>query len=122
MKNILSTYELAFGQAINLPKSEIYCSRNVPDDLKAHITDILGIQVVLGTGKYLGLPSMIGRDRKATFVYIKDPVWQKINSWSCKCLSKAGREVMIKSVLQEIPSYVMSIFQLPTTLLDSIEK
>jgi len=49
---------------------------------------------------------MIGRDRKATFAYIKDRVWQKINSWSGKCLSKAGREVMIKSVLQEIPSYV----------------
>ena len=46
----------------------------------------------------------------------------EINSWSGKCLSKAGREVMIKSVLQAIPSYVMSIFQLPTTLLDSIEK
>ena len=68
---ILSTYELASGQAISLPKSEIYCSRNVPDDLKANITAILGVQVVLGTGKYLGLPSMIGRDRKATFAYIK---------------------------------------------------
>jgi len=122
MKNILSTYELASGQAISLPKFEIYCSCNVPDDLKANITDILGVQVVLGTSKYLGLPSMIGRDRNATFAYIKDRVWQKINSWSGKCLSKAGREVMIKSVLQAIPSYVMSIFQLPTTSLDSIEK
>ena len=65
---------------------------------------------------------MIGRDRKATFAYIKDRVWQKINSWSGKCLSKAGREVMIKSVLQAIPAYVMSIFQLPHTLIDSIEK
>jgi len=122
MKNILSTYELASGQAISLPKSKIYCSRNVPDDLKAHITDILGVQLVMGTGKYLGLPSMIGRDRKATFAYIKDLVRQKINSWSGKCLSKAGCEVMIKYVLQAIPSYVMSIFQLPTTLLDSIKK
>jgi len=43
MKNILSTYELASGQAIGLPKSEIYCSCNVPDDLKANITDILGV-------------------------------------------------------------------------------
>jgi len=122
MKNILSTYELASGQAISLPKSEIYCSRNVSDTLKHTITTILGVQVVLGTSKYLGLPSMISRDRNATFSYIKDRVWQKINSWSGKCLSKAGREVMIKSVLQAIPSYVMSISQLPTTLIDSIEK
>jgi len=80
MKDILSTYERASGQAISLPKSEIYCSRNVPDDLKHNITTTLGVQVVLGTGKYLGLPSMIGRDRKATFAYIKDRVWQRINS------------------------------------------
>jgi len=122
MKDILSTYELASGQAISLPKSDIYCNHNVPDDLKSTITNILGVQVVLGTGKYLGLPSMIGRDRNATFAYIKDRVWQKITSWSGKCLSKAGREVMIKSVLQAIPTYVMSIFQLPNKLIDSIEK
>lgn len=82
MKNILSLYETASGQAISLPKSEIYCSRNVPDPLKQNITTILGVQVVMGTGEYLGLPSMIGRDRNATFAYIKDRVWNKINSWS----------------------------------------
>jgi len=65
---------------------------------------------------------MVGRDRNATFAYIKDRVWQKINSWSSNCLSKAGREVMIKFVLQAILSYVMSIFQLLTTLVNSIEK
>jgi hypothetical protein len=34
-------YEEASGQAINLPKSEIYCSRNVPDPLRQNITAIL---------------------------------------------------------------------------------
>lgn len=29
---------------------------------------------------------------------------------------------MIKSIFQAIPSYVMSIFRLPNTLLDEIEK
>jgi len=65
---------------------------------------------------------MISRDRNATFAYIKDHVWQKINSWSGKCLSKPGHEVMIKYVLQAIPSYVMRIFQLHPTLIKPIEK
>jgi len=77
---------------------------------------------VLETGKYLGLPSMVDRSKKAMFNFIKDRVWQKINSWSSKCPSKAGREIMIKSILQSIPSYVISIFKLPNTLLDEIEK
>ncbi|KEH25696.1 hypothetical protein MTR_6g033560 [Medicago truncatula] len=78
--------------------------RNVSDTLKHTITTILGVHVVLGIGKYLCLPSMISRDRNATFAYIKDRVWKKINSWS------------------GFPSHVMRIFQLPTTLIDSIEK
>jgi hypothetical protein len=122
MKNILSLYEAASGQSISLPKSEIYYSRNVSHALKQSITAIMGVQAVLGTGKYLGLPSIIGRNRTAVFAFVKDRVWQKINSWSSKCLSKAGREVMIKSVLQAIPSYVMSIFLLPATVITSIEK
>jgi len=63
MKYIRTMYEVASGQAISLPKSEIYYSRNVPDALKNYITNIRGVQVVLGTEKYIGLPSMTGRDR-----------------------------------------------------------
>jgi len=61
---------------------------------------------VLGTGKYLGLPSMVGCSKKATFNFIKDRVCQHINILSSKCWSKGGREIMIKSVLQSISSYV----------------
>ncbi|CAJ2636477.1 unnamed protein product [Trifolium pratense] len=122
LKNILSVYEAASGQAINLQKSEFYCSRNVHADLREEIAHQLGVTQVLGTGKYLGLPSMIGRSKKSTFKFIKDRIWKKINSWSSRHLSQAGREVMIKSILQSIPTYVMSIFLLPKTLLDDIEK
>jgi hypothetical protein len=121
MKNILSLYEASSGQSISLPKSEIFNSQNVLDTLKNSITFIMGVQAILGTGKYLGLPSMIGINRTAVFAYVKDRVCQKINSWSSKCLSKAGREVMIKSVLQVVPSYMMSIFLLPGTIITNIE-
>jgi len=102
MKDILVAYETASGQAISLPKSEIFCNRNVPDPLRNNLASILGVQAILGTGAYLGLPSMIGRNRNSTSAFIKDRVWQNINLWSSKCLSKVGREVMIKFVLQAI--------------------
>jgi hypothetical protein len=113
LKNILSVYEAASGQAINLQKSEFYCSRNVPAEAREAIANQLGVSQVLGTGKYLGLPSMIGRSKKSTFKFIKDRIWKKINSWSSRHLSQAGREIMIKSILQSIPTYVMSIFFSP---------
>ena len=122
MKNVLTTYEEALGQAINLQKSELFCNRNTPDVLKNLIATTLSVRQVLGTGKYLGLPSMIGRSKHATFKFIKDRIWNEINSWSSRCLSQAGREVLIKSVLQSIPSYVMSIFLFPGSLINEIEK
>lgn len=44
MKNILTTYEEASGQAINLQKSELFCSCNTPDDLKNLIATTLGVR------------------------------------------------------------------------------
>jgi len=102
MKHILEVYEAASGQAISLPKSEVYYSRSVPIPTQEAITTILGVRAVMGTGKYLGLPSMIVRSKEATFSFIKDRVWHKINSWSSKCLSKAGREVLIKSLFNKV--------------------
>lgn len=86
------------------------------------LTTILGLQTVFGTGKYLDLPSMVGRSKKATSSFIKDYVWKKNNLRSSKCLSKAGRKVMIKSVLQDNVSYVMSIFLRPTMMINAIKK
>jgi hypothetical protein len=110
------------GQEINLSKSEVFISRNMSQAAQADLAGILGVKHVLGTSIYLGLPSMIGRSKKATFSYIKDRIWKKMNSWRGRALSKAGKEIMIKSVLQAIPSYVMSMFILPSSFIADIEK
>jgi uncharacterized protein YegP (UPF0339 family) len=82
----------------------------------------LEVTHVLGTRKYFGLPSMIGKSKKSTFKFIMDKIWRKIIFWSSRYLSQAGRKVMIKSILQSIPTYEMSVFLLPNTLIDEIEK
>jgi hypothetical protein len=84
----------------------------------------LAIEVieVMGTGRYLGMPSMIGRNKKALFGYLKDRMWKKIQNWSGKHLSKAGREVLVKSVAQAIPAYCMSSILLPESLGEELEK
>ena len=49
--------------------------------------------------KYLGLPSLVGRDKKASFDYIKDRVLRKLQGCEEKLLSQARREVLIKVVV-----------------------
>jgi len=80
MKNILQTYALASGKTISLPKSEVFFSKIVLTPMKDAISNILGVIVIMGTCKYPGLPSMVGWTKEATFGFIKDRIWHKINS------------------------------------------
>lgn len=119
---VLNIYVKASSQEINMSKSKVFFSFNLSRPTQEDLANILGVRHVLGTSKYLGLPSMIGRRNKATFAFIKDRIWKRINSWRGSLLSRAGKEVMIKSVLQSIPSYVMSIFVILDAVVSDIEK
>ena len=81
----------------------------------------LRVQVVQQYEKYLGLPSFIGRGKKASFDNIKQRVWKKLQGWEGKLLSQAGREVLIKAVAQALPTYTMSCFKLHAGLCHEIE-
>ncbi|MCH80014.1 hypothetical protein A2U01_0000776 [Trifolium medium] len=122
LMKILKTYEEASGQEINLTKSEVFFSRNLSIAAQEDLSKIMGVRHVLGTGNYLGLPSMIGRKKKDVFTFIKDRIWKRIKSWRGRALSRAGKEVMIKSMLQAIPSYVMSVYLLPDSTVKDIER
>ena len=63
----------------------------------------------------MGLPSLIGRGKKkkASFNYIKERVWRKLQGWEGKLFSQTGREVFIKAIIQVIPTFAMGCFKLP---------
>ena len=69
----------------------------------------------------MGLPSFVGRGKKACFTQIKESIWEKMQGWKEKLLSQVGKEVMIKVVVQFIPTYSMSMFKLPVGLCKDIE-
>lgn len=52
--------------------------------------------------------------------WIKDRVMNKLEGWKENLLSQAGKEVLIKSVIQSIPNYAMSILKLPITFCDQL--
>lgn len=74
------------------------------------------------TGKYLGIPSDWGQTRKDMFSWILAKVNMKLESWKEKLLSKAGKEILIKAVVQALPQYAMSIFKLPISVCKAIEQ
>ena len=64
---------------------------------------------------------MVGRRKKASLNYIKDRMWSKLQGWKEKLLSQARNEVLLKAVVQGIPTFSMSCFRLPIGLCQDIE-
>ncbi|KAL3833965.1 hypothetical protein ACJIZ3_008701 [Penstemon smallii] len=121
IKNILDLYGKASGQDINFQKSSIVFSRHTkPEDIM-RVQSVLPIRVEESHEKYLGLPLVIGRSKKEVFDFIRERFWNRIQGWNEKLLSRAGKEVLIKAVIQAIPSYVMSCFKLPKTFIRELE-
>lgn len=71
VNKILDEYVLAYGQLINLEKSKIAYSKNVGGAVRNLITSFLGVRDGMGSGKYLGFPSIIGRNWRVVFKFIK---------------------------------------------------
>ncbi|GLT56437.1 hypothetical protein SLA2020_294760 [Shorea laevis] len=120
--SILKDYELASGQVVNMQKSSITFSSNVQQMSRSRILEILGMKELEQAGKYLGFPTHVGRARTAAFSNLKGSFWMRINEWREQPLSRAGREVLIKSILQSLPTYIMGLFCLPLTLCAELEK
>ena len=56
----------------------MFFSKSTLEATKQAIKVAMGIQEIKQYKKYLGLPSLIGREKKESFNYIKEKVWWKL--------------------------------------------
>ena len=78
IQNILCKYEKASGQKINNDKTTLFFSSNVANSFKGHVKNLLGVPEIKEYEKYLGLPAMVGRNKRVSLNYIKDRVWARL--------------------------------------------
>ncbi|KAA3473503.1 reverse transcriptase [Gossypium australe] len=122
MKGILKEYERCSGQCVNYDKSTIFYSSNTAEGNRETVAAILGMRHSTDMEKYLGLPSVVGRQKKASFQVLKEKILFRIKGWSNRFLSQGGKEVFIKSVLQAIPTYAMTCFLLSNSFCRELEQ
>ena len=117
---VLQACEMSSGQQINKAKTTIFFSHSTSEERRLMIKNTLGVEEIRSYEKYLGLPSLVGKNEKTSFNYIKERVW-KLQGWEEKLLSQVDREILIKAVVQDIPIYTMNCFKLPISLCNDLE-
>ena len=97
-------------------KTALFFSRNMPLAKKFDILAMFGTLPTTQFEKYLDLPHIMGRSKCHAFNDIKERIWKRLQGWKEKFLSQVGREILIKAVVQAIPTYAMSCFKFPIGL------
>ncbi|KAL0011121.1 hypothetical protein SO802_006229 [Lithocarpus litseifolius] len=121
IQELLDCYEKALGPQLNHNKTGLFFSKSTPPLISKQIKDALGVQEMKQYEKYLGLPTLVGRNKKASLRYIKERIESKLQGWKELLLSQAGREILLKAVIQAISTLAMSCFKLLATLCNDIE-
>ena len=87
MLEILSSYERVSGQKLNRDKTSLFFNKCTPLEMQNQIMNALGVLALRQYEEYLGLPAMVGRNKKASFDNLKQRVWKKLQGWEGKLLS-----------------------------------
>lgn len=112
VKRILRCFGLISGLKINFHKS-VVCGVGICDEMaKAFALKLKCLCQKLPL-KYLGLPPGANPRKKKTWQPVVEKVKAKLALWKRKVLFFAGRLTLIKSVLDSLLGFYISIFKLP---------
>lgn len=68
------------------------------------------------------MPMCVGRNKREVFDFLLNRVGHKLQEWAKKSLSRAGKLTLLKSAAQVVPNFWMSLFLLPGSVCEDIEK
>ncbi|WMV21816.1 hypothetical protein MTR67_015201 [Solanum verrucosum] len=117
---ILVLFEAVSGLKVNWGKSSLFPVNEVPQIKE--MAGILGCSVGKLPTTYLGMP--LGNNHKALEIWdgILEKTEKKLSGWKAQYLSLGGRLILINSVLDSLPTYVMSLFPIPGKVVENLDK
>ncbi|XP_026383413.1 uncharacterized protein LOC113278906 [Papaver somniferum] len=117
---IIEDFGAASGQMVNFSKSIVHFSINVPQRFCRILSRRLKVPSMNPNEKYLGIPLLIGKNKKQCFEHLQDKVKNKLSIWGSSTLSQCGKSQQIRTVTNTIPAYTMSCLQIPMEIINNI--
>jgi len=121
LKKELDIFCTQSDQLINFHKSSIIFSKNTCNLDKQAVGGIFNIPHSSSLGKYLGCSLFQGQPAAEIFQPLTTKAASKLDSWTTKCFSKAGRVVLIQSNLETLPTHTMQRYKLPSRITDHLD-
>eukprot|EP00253_Pinus_taeda_P019798 PITA_19798 len=112
LKKALDLFAEAYGMEINKEKSCTFIFNTV-ETVKRHLTRMLGFKQGELPTKYLGNVLDYNSKRLKNWQGILEKLKNRVANWTFRTLNIVGRIILVKSVLQAIPIYPLSIIAVP---------
>nr|GEY30076.1 hypothetical protein [Tanacetum cinerariifolium] len=118
--HVLVCFHRASDLKINLSKSMII-GVHVEGEKVKQVAAKLGCLTLTSPFSYLGTKVGGAMSRVQSWKEVVDKVKYRLSKWKMKALSIGGRLTLLKSVLGSIPIFHMSIFRVPSKVLQAME-
>ena len=86
------------------------------------LADRVGCKIENLPFNYLGMPLGDNPKKKCFWEPVIEKVTKRLASWKKGYFSKGGRLTLIQSVLSSIPTYYLSIFKMPASIREDLER
>jgi hypothetical protein len=119
LRAILSDFSEASGMSLNLDKSKLYFF-NTPAPVQRHISRLLEIPRSSLPSKYLGIPLTGAATSSISWDSLLLSISNRMRNWAFRPLNLASRLVLLKSVLQTLPTYLFTALAAPKKVIKAI--
>ncbi|XP_016186037.1 uncharacterized protein LOC107627729 [Arachis ipaensis] len=114
-KRLLRCFEMMSALNINFEKSNLI-PVNCSSEWVNRMCQLLGCQETALPVRYLGISLGANPRLVKTWKPVLDKVEEKLSLWKAKILSKASKLVLIKSVINSLPIYYLSLYNMPNAV------
>ncbi|KAJ0535080.1 putative RNA-directed DNA polymerase [Helianthus annuus] len=121
LKRILRCFYLVSGLKVNLAKCSIFGVGVNEEDVQ-NMAQLLNCKQGTFPFKHLGLMVGANMNLARNWKPVIELFRNRLSIWKAKTLSYGGRITLIKSVLNALPTYYLSLFKAPVKVLDVLDK